>query len=142
MKPSKLFQRYKFLGLLFDSANLLAGVPPASYLKSGIFAYQGRRWIEAMDCFLRVLAEDPQNPEAHAYWAKIAQQIDEERVALVNDARMDMLARTAQRLDVAHLDAQPVDRAIDESKSKEAGAQEEERHFTCILARKEESLGH
>src|SRR5207302_11432354 len=105
MKPSKLFQRYKFLGLLFDSANLLAGVPPASYLKSGIFAYQGRRWIEAMDCFLRVLAEDPQNPEAHAYLAKIAQQIDEERVALVNDARMDMLARTAQRLDVARLDA-------------------------------------
>src|SRR5256885_16808575 len=76
-----------------DHSMRIAAALLVTLLSDGVTAFEQRHWHEAMQSFLNVLTQDPQNGKAHSYINLIAQEISSERRAAVREKRLALLAQ-------------------------------------------------
>ena len=111
-------------------------------LTDGIAAFDQHRWKEALGDFLGVLQQDPANSQAHAYITMISKEMDSERRAAVQEARLRMLSAASQRLEDSRMDSTSLQNAIFDTTQADKRAREERWQARCEEARIEGDLGH
>jgi Flp pilus assembly protein TadD len=114
----------------------------ARELSRGINAFQERRWSDALNVFLESLRNDPSNPEAHAYVALIAREMEAQRQAIIRDHRLEMLGGASKRLEQSRQDSSLLAQAIIDTTQTEKRAQEKNWRSRCEEARIERNAGH
>ena len=131
-----------FILMLASASGHLTFAADHNQFMGGVTAFEQHRWKEALANFLDVLQQDPANTQAHAYIAMISKEMDSERRAAVQEARLHMLSAASQRLDDNRMNSLPVQNAILDTTQADTRAKEERWQARCEEARIEGDLGH
>jgi tetratricopeptide (TPR) repeat protein len=133
----KITARILFILLLADFVTSSAHAD----LTKGIEDFEKHRWAASMGEFIDVLQHDPRNVQAHEYLALAAHELEAERAAVTRDKRLEMLSNASQLMEDNHQDSNPLQSAINETKTAEDKARADRAHTQCVMAEMEDRRG-